>query len=75
MTRAQWVLSPELAELLARWGARKPRPVQRAEHRARMLAAMEERYRRCAPLARPESGVVCPPPPGGVSAIHGGGDV
>lgn len=61
----RWHLPPDLLALIARFRARRPRPVQRAEYRARMLARAEANYRR----ARREPGPDGPPPipPAGVS--------
>lgn len=68
----RYQLSPEILAKVARLRAIKPRRVQRAEHQARMLAAMEQRHRESGLVLRLDSGAVLPPPPKGVSGIRGG---
>lgn len=45
MKAARFNLPPDLLALVARWKARKPRSVQRAEHRRKRLAVAEAAYR------------------------------
>lgn len=45
-----WHLPADLLARVARYKARKPRPVQRAAYRARMLERAEANYRRTVPV-------------------------
>jgi hypothetical protein len=56
-----WQIPPDLLVLVARAKARKPRPVQRAEYRARRLERAEDAHRRAGGVL----GALAPNPPRG----------
>jgi len=63
-----WHLPADLLARVARYKARKPRPVQRAAYRARMLERAEANYRRVSgPIVAASREGAPPNPPEGVS--------